>query len=416
MNYSTESLRHGGPPLEAERTAERPRVALVSTHPIQYHTPWYRALARREDIQTVVLYCHEATAQDQAEAGFGVKFDWDIPLLDGYAWEFLPNVSSRPGVTFWGLDTPELSRRIACGEYDAVVVNGWHYKSAWQAMNACWRTGTPVLMRSDSQLRTHRNPVKAGVKWPLYRAFIPRLDSCLPVGFRSREYFLHYGARPDRIFEVPHIVDADRLAAEASGWEEKRAELRRRWDLPDDEIVFLFAGKFIDKKRPLDFVRAIVQGRAMGAQISGLMAGDGALRPACAAEAAASAAPVRFAGFLNQREIVQAYVCADALVLPSDGGETWGLVVNEAMVCGRPCFLSDQVGCAPDLIDEGQTGATFPCGDAGALAALLVRYADRRVLRGMGENARRKIEAYSPQAAAGRLALAVHSTLTRKLK
>lgn len=395
-------------------THKVPRVAIVTTHPIQYHTPWFRALAGRTDIDSQVLYCHKATPQDQAKAGFDVEFDWDIPLLSGYPWEFLPNVSAKPGVGFWDLDTPEVARRIARRDYDAVVLNGWHYKSAWQAIRACWKTGIPVMARSDSQLRTPRTAMKIGAKWPFYRFFIPRLDACLAVGFWSREYFLHYGAHPDRVFEVPHIVDLDRISTEAADWMKQRTELRRKWGLPENGIVFLFPGKFIGRKRPLDFVRSIRQARKMGAQVSGLMVGDGALRSACAAEAEESSTPIRFAGFLNQTEIIQAYVASDALLLPSDGGETWGLVVNEAMACGRPCFLSDQVGCAPDLIDEGKTGAIFPCGDVTRIAELIQQYASPDTLRSMGENARKKIDAYSPSLAAERLVEAVQSTLTRK--
>jgi glycosyltransferase involved in cell wall biosynthesis len=391
-----------------------PRVAIVSTHPIQYHTPWFRALAARPDIQVTVLYCHKATPRDQAQAGFGVQFEWDVSLLDGYAWEFLPNVASTPGVSFWGLNTPALPRRITRGEYDAVVLNGWHYRSAWQAIQACWRSGTPVLARGDSHLQTPRHPVKIAAKWPFYRLFIPRLAACLPVGAWSREYFLHYGARPGRVFEVPHTVDSDRISRQASACLEQRAELRRKWDLPEEDVVFLFSGKLIPRKRPLDFVRAIAQARRMGASVSGLVAGDGVLRSDCETEARQSAAPIRFAGFLNQTEIVQAYVAADALALPSDGSETWGLVVNEAMVCGRPCFLSDRIGCTPDLIDPGKTGAVFPCGDVDGLAALMKQYAGRPTLHDMGEHARRKIGAFTPAAAADRLAAAVHGALSSR--
>jgi glycosyltransferase involved in cell wall biosynthesis len=258
--------------------------------------------------------------------------------------------------------------------------------------------------------------VKTGAKWPFYRLFIPRLDACLACGAWSREYFLHYGANPGRVFEVPHTVDSERISREASGWMEKRAEVRRKWDIREEDAVFIFPGKLIARKRPLDFVRAIGQARRMGAQVSGLMVGDGVFRPACEAEARESGTPIRFTGFLNQTEIIQAYVAADALALPSDGGETWGLVVNEAMVCSRPCFLSDQIGCSPDLIDPGKTGAIFPCGDVESFAALLKHYGDRHTLRDMGENARQKIGAYTPAAAAAHLVEAVQSALTKTRK
>jgi len=395
---------------------QKPRVAIVSTHPIQYLAPWFRALACRKDIEFVVLYCHEATPQDQAKSGFGVEFAWNVSLLEGYEYEFLPNVSSKPGLaSFLGLDTPDLSRRITKGEFDAVVVNGWHYKSAWQAIAECWRTGTPALARGDSHLKTPRHPLKSTAKWPFYRSFIPQLNSCLPVGIWSRDYFLHYGADPQRIFVVPHVVDSDRISAEACRLKEKRSDLRRKWGLPEEDAVFAFAGKFVEKKRPLDFVRALSQARRMGAHVSGLMIGDGPLRPACAREVLEIKAPILFTGFLNQREILEGYVAADALVLPSDG-ETWGLVVNEAMVCGRPCFVSDQVGSGPDLIAEGINGAMFPSGNSDWLAGLLRQYADRPRLGAMGQHARESIDRYSPRVAADRLVAAVTNALTRSKK
>ena len=104
-------------------------------------------------------------------------------------------------------------------------------------------------------------------------------------------------------------------------------------------------------------------------------------------------------GFLNQSELPAAYASADVLVLPSDGQETWGLVVNEAMACGIPAIVSDVVGCGPDLIDPGQTGATFPFGDVAALASAI-----ESVLAFDPEQTRRHLAAkmalYSPARAA----------------
>ena len=126
--------------------------------------------------------------------------------------------------------------------------------------------------------------------------------------------------------------------------------------------------------------------------------------------------PVTFGGFLNQTEIARAYVAADCLVLPSDFGETWGLVVNEAMACGLPVIVSDRVGCGPDLVEEGVTGYTFPCGDIGRLASRLVTLsADHGRLRRMGEQARLRIMNYSVEHAVAGTLQAIDSVV-RKAK
>ena len=95
-----------------------------------------------------------------------------------------------------------------------------------------------------------------------------------------------------------------------------------------------------------------------------------------------------------------AYIAADVLVLPSDARETWGLVVNEAMSCGRPCLVSDRVGCGPDLVLAGETGFVFPLGDVGVLASRMVDCASRpELLAAMGGKARARMARHSVPAA-----------------
>jgi glycosyltransferase involved in cell wall biosynthesis len=379
---------------------KRKRLAILTTHPIQYHAAWFAALASHPEIDLQVFFCHQATAHEQAKAGFGVDFNWDIPLLDGYPYRFLNNVASHPSVnSFSGLDTPEVAELIARNHYDAVMVNGWHYKSAWQAMRACWRTQTPVMARGDSHLHNGRHVAKRVLKWPFYNWFISKLDACLAVGKWSREYYLHYGAKPERVFLAPHAVNDTYFGEQAPRLADQRGALRARWKLDATSAVYLLVGKLIDVKRPLDFVAAIGKAANAGARIAGLIVGDGPLRRECEDLVNRTEAPIRFAGFLNQSEIAAAYVAADALVLPS-AAETWGLAVNEAMACGRPCFVSDQVGCGPDMIVHDETGALFRMGDREALATLLSEYAaNPKKLMSMNQAARSKAQEYTVGAA-----------------
>lgn len=372
------------------------RVAVLSSHPIQYHAPWFRALANSPDLDLEVLFCHQATPREQAAAGFGVEFDWDAPLLDGYPHRFLKNVAQSPTTSsFGGLDTPELATIITKNRYGAVIVNGWHHKSAWQAIWACWRTGTPVLARGDSHLHTPRHALKKMLKSVPYRWFIPRFDACLAVGKWSSDYFVHYGARRRDIFLVPHVVDEDRFSTQYERLHASRNELRAKWHLGEDDTVFLFSAKFIDLKRPMDFIRAVNLAARGSRRIKGVMVGDGPLRRECESMSADLGAPVRFAGFLNQSQIASAYVASDVLILPSEF-ETWGLVVNEAMTSGRACIVSDRVGSGPDLVTPGETGFVFPLGDIQGLASLMLQLqSNPPELKRMGQRARDRISRYS---------------------
>jgi len=375
-------------------------LAIVSTHPIQHHSPWFRGLAAHPDLRTHVYYCHQATSQEQARAGFGVEFEWDVPLLSGYPHSFLRNIAHPPGHgRFAGFDTPEIGKIIRRRDYDAVLVNGWNYKSAWQAIWAAWQSDVRVFVRGDSHLHSPRSRTVRATKLLAYRRFVPCFDACLAAGEWSREYFAYYGARPDRIFFVPHVVDAEYMAIESQRLRAKRSELRRQWGLREDSVVFLFVGKFTETKRPLDFVRAVYDASGNERSVEGLMVGDGPLRGACEDFVRSHHAPISFAGFLNQSQIVRAYACSDLLVLPSDG-ETWGMVVNEAMACRRPCLVSDRVGCYPDLVFPGETGVVFPHCNVSALTAYIVELArNPSQIALMGEKAFNRLRSYSVQAA-----------------
>jgi glycosyltransferase involved in cell wall biosynthesis len=378
------------------------RLAILTTHPIQYHGAWFRRLAAEPRLSIEVFYCHQASAKEQASAGFGVEFDWNIPLLEGYPHRFLRNVARTPAIAgFAGLDTPEIKDTIARERFDAVMINGWHYKSSWQAMHACWKSGTPVMVRSDSHLHSKRSLFKRVAKQPFYSWFISKLDACLPVGKWSSDYFLHYGASPERVVIVPHVVDTDFFDCQSQRLTPQRDALRARWHF-NDAIVFLFVGKFTEQKRPLDFLNAIGEAKKLGAPVAGLMVGDGPLRAACEKRISSNNLPVRTVGFLNQSQIAEAYVAADALVLPSTA-ETWGVVVNEAMACARPCFVSDRVGCAPDMIKADETGVSFPVGDTAALGLALSRFAlNRHQISWMGERAREQSQMYTLSVAVDR--------------
>jgi glycosyltransferase involved in cell wall biosynthesis len=196
------------------------------------------------------------------------------------------------------------------------------------------------------------------------------------------------------------VIDELNFATGAQRLKSQRDEIRGVWNLPLDSTVFLFAGKFIAKKNPLDYLKALEIACRDGASVVGLMVGDGPLRLACESQVIAAGLPVTFSGFLNQSELLKAYIAADCLVLPSDGGETWGIVVNEAMWSGLPCIVSDRVGCGPDLVAAQGTGEVFPLHDEVALAAAMVNFASNPLLRReSGERARALIQEYSIAAA-----------------
>ncbi len=389
------------------------RLGVLDTHPIQYHAPLYRKLA--EAVELTVYYAFRQTPEGQAAGGFGVAFDWDVPLLEGYPYRFLENRARRPGVGhFRGSDTPEIGRLIEAGDFDGFLVHGWHSLAYWQAMRACWRTKTPLFVRGDSQLATPRRWWVRASKRLLYSAFIPRFDAYLCVGKRAGEYYRHYGADPAKMVFCPHAVDNAWFAAKAEEARPQREVLRRHMGAGKGEVVLLFAGKFIAKKRVGDLVAAAALLQKEDRPVRLCLVGSGPLEGELRAQAERLSLPVHFAGFKNQSELPPYYAAADLLVLPSDGGETWGLVVNEAMACGLPAVVSNACGCAPDLIEEGRNGASHPMGDIPALAAAIGAMLPRLGSVEVREALQAKMGAYSFERSVEGVIKALEMTAGRK--
>jgi glycosyltransferase involved in cell wall biosynthesis len=344
------------------------RLAIVASHPIQYYTPVFRELAQRLEIK--VFYAHRATSEDQAKAGFGVGFNWDIDLLSGYKHTFLQNVAEWPGLDhFSGCDTPEIGSQLAEGHFNAVLILGWRLKSFWQTIFAAKRLRLPLLARGDSHLETPRSALKKCAKAVTYPAFLRLFDAALYVGKRSRAYWTHYRYPSTRLYFSPHCVDTEWFADRATA--ASRDELRARLGIAFDANVVLFVGKLVHFKRPLDLVAAAALMKTAGHEIVVLVAGAGPLETELAIAARANGITIHLLGFRNQSEMPAIYAASDVLVLPSDGRETWGLVANEALACGRPIVLADTVGAAPDLAADEVAGRVFPLGDIDALVGAL---------------------------------------------
>lgn len=341
-------------------------LGIVTSHPIQYQAPLFRALAERVDL--TVYFSHQATGKDQAEAGFELGFDWDTDLTNGFQHTFLENVASRPGITqFAGCDTPSIGTILAADKVEVVAVYGWHFKSYLQAAKAGRRLRIPVMARTDSHLAAPRPLAMRAVKAIVQPVFLRQFDMFLATGTRSAQYLRRYRVPESRIRIVPYCIDVDAFASAAARGRADRERLRAEFGAAHDESIVLFVGKFIALKEIPTLIDAMARLVASGQAVRLVLVGSGPLAGELAAMANARSLPVTFVGFVNQTRLPEVYAAADVLVLPSSS-ETWGLVVNEAFACGVPAVVSDRVGCGPDMIVEGLTGSIISVGDAERLA------------------------------------------------
>lgn len=348
-----------------------PHVAFLTSHPIQYQAPLFRALAARDDLELTVLFCSDHGARAYHDAGFATTVRWDVPLCEGYRHAFLPNLRHGGGSgSPLGLVNPGIVTALRSGRFRALVVHGWAHVTNWLAFATASAIGLPFFIRGESNGLSERGGVKDLVRQALLRQLFRRAAGVLAIGTLNRRFYERHGVVPGRIGFTPYAVDNAFFREAADTLVPGRESLRHEYDIPADASVFLFCGKLTPVKRPMDVVEAFAR-LSEREQAYLIFLGDGPLRTELEARGRAlGLRNVRFAGFRNQTELSRFYAMSDVLVLPS-AFEPWGLVVNEAMNFGLTVVASDQVGSAVDLVRPGETGRIFPHGDIGALAAAM---------------------------------------------
>ena len=379
---------------------QRPlRLLIIASHPVQYESPILRLLEQDPRVESEVAYCDLHGAEAGIDPDFGVEVKWDVPLLDGYKWTLIPNRSWRPGIgSFFGLLNVGIWHKIRRGNFDAVVLlTGYVYATFWIAVIAAKFSGVPVLFGTDATSLQPRDGKrwKVVVKKRLLPAIFRLADVVIILSEAGRQFILRMGIPESRVVLTPFVVDNEWWRQRAS--EANRSEVRGRWGIPEDALVVLFCAKLQPWKRPDDVLRAFAKANVDGTYL--VFAGDGAMRAEleAAAKGLGVADRVRFLGFVNQTGLPGVYCASDVLVLASDY-EPFGLVVNEAMLCGRPAIVSDRVGARSDLVKEGQTGFSYPCGDSDALAKILAAVlSDRNRLAELSRAAATRMETWSPR-------------------
>tara|TARA_B110000240_G_scaffold3750_1_gene4245 strand:- start:9254 stop:10417 length:1164 start_codon:yes stop_codon:yes gene_type:complete len=362
------------------------RLAIVTSHPIQYYAPWFKHLSSLLDLH--VFYMFESKEQGLEDNEFGVSFNWDIDLLEGYKYTFLKNVSKYPSVNkFNGCDVPSLKKEIKAGGFDSVLVLGWYLKGFWQAIVTCKLNKIPVIVRGDSKLEKNNSFFKRSIKKVIYPIMLRSFDMCLYVGHRNKEYLKHYCVPEKKLTFCPHFINQEFFKKKTVNF--SKNEVIKKLNLSHTSYKVLFVGKLIDIKRPLDILRALSLIPKDLIEIELLIVGSGYLelemKEYCKIN---NENRVHFLGFKNQTELPSIYKVSDVLILPSSN-ETWGLVVNEGFSLLTPAIVSDGVGCAPDLIEEGITGEVFRSGDIESLSSKIKKvlsYINKeRVLSGIAE-------------------------------
>jgi glycosyltransferase involved in cell wall biosynthesis len=335
------------------------KLAIVTSHPIQYNAPLFALISEKPEIELMVFYTWgEASMGSKYDPDFGKTIEWDIPLLDGYAYTFVQNTAKDLGSHhFKGIINPSLNLEIENWGADAVWVWGWAFDSHLKAIRH-FKGKVPVWFRGDSTLLDETKGFS--FKKIARRIFLTwvyrRIDKAFYVGTHNKAYYKKHGLKESQLVYAPHAVDNNRFSDETGEKTMRALEWRKELGYSQSDLVILFAGKFEQKKNP-SFILELSK-QISSPNVKFLMVGNGILEAELKSNARDDSRFV-FLDFQNQSQMPILYRVADIFILPSLGpGETWGLSINEALASGTKVIASEYCGGAIDLIHD-ENGIRF---------------------------------------------------------
>jgi glycosyltransferase involved in cell wall biosynthesis len=372
------------------------RLAVVASHVIQYQDPFFRQLAADPEIDLTVLYGSRHGAETYRDEDMGTSVQWDVPMLEGYHHRFLRNLARDPNAGYTRLVNPGIVPALVRGHYDAVIfMLGWGSVTALLGIITCWFTRTPFFLFGDSSFPPPETTLRARVRAGLLRILFGLTTGFMVSGELNARYYRHYGAAEETFFLLPWAIDNERFVRESRLSADERAALRARFGVGNDDVLILYSAKLVPRKDPMTLLHAFERMQLRDRAVL-LFLGDGILRELLEEYVRTHGLHdrVRFAGFVNQKELPRHYAIADLFVLPSSY-EPRGAVLNEAMACGLPVVVTDRCGSIGDIVQENTNAFVYPAGDAAALAAILDRLTGDATLRQtMGAESRAIIDTW----------------------
>jgi len=352
-----------------------PSVAIVHNHPIHYQH---------------LLFC------ELAKQGLDFEVLFIAAYSDGRMESPLPKDSEYPFSIAYAGPYEKASRiETACFVWKAfnrirpavAIISGYSDAAAWAAWLWSSLHRTKKILWAESTIRDHR---RRGWRELPKRVFVMGCDVAHVYGTSSLEYLEKLGMPRSRIRTKRAIANTALFLSGSDARAESRTTIRVLYCgrlSPEKNLPFLmraFARLNQDTESPRLVLKLVGYGPLEEA-LRGLVKELGISKI------------VDFAGGKHQTDLPKVFKNSDVLILPSTS-ETWGLVVNEAMLSGLAVAVSDRCGCVSDLV-RPENGWIFSPENEVALTELLARIADtpRVVLEMMGRCGRSIAAEYSPE-------------------
>ena len=402
QEHSLPKLAEGVSSLVNRITQERAvsKLLLLAANQTQNARPLHYLTSR--GLAPLVAICADSSAKEHGEewinrkcfkqSGVAAISQQDTNEDYGVPHWYPRNRALMPSLgRFFGVWNPDVFRLLLVA--DAVVIFGHNYCTLLLATIVSRCLGKPLIVSTDG-VGLGVSPLKKYAKQLLYPFWYRFFCSAVIVpSTRSKRFLASLGVDQKKIFLTPYCSDEERLLERAAVGAKDANHLRARWEGGKSKaMVFLFVGKFIERKGVRTLIRAW---RELPENLRLVMVGDGPLTDELK-DLSDGSKSICWEGLVSYADLPVYYSACDILIHPADN-EPWGLTVSEAMVLGKPVVVSDAVGAGDDLVENRVGGWIFPAGDAAALRTLVeeISELDREVIQNAGNAASHRVALYS---------------------
>lgn len=372
------------------------KLAVITTHPIQYNAPLFELLAKRGKLDLKVFYTWgRDVLESKYDPGFQREVAWDIPLLEGYAYTFVNNVAKQQGSHhFSGINNPTLCSEITDWSADVILVFGWAFKSHLKAIRF-FHKKKKILFRGDSTFVTAQSWLKSLIRKQFLQFVYRHVDTCLYVGTNNRNYYKRCSVADTKLLFAPHAIDNDRFYDRDGNYQLKADTWKAELGIEPEAVTLLFAGKLTKDKNAQLLIDTLPLLSGTNFPVHLIIVGNGEFEMSLKSRAAGNT-HIHFVPFQNQAMMPVVYRLGDIFVMPTLTSDTWGLAINEAMASGRAVVVSNMCGAAVDLVKEGENGFVFNSTDPDDFRKkILTLCHDKNLCLYMGANSGEMIKGWS---------------------
>jgi len=334
----------------------------------------YAQLAKNDLWHIHVLFAYDLGSSPYFDKGFGREIAWDNLNLNAFSHEFL-NEERLETIVPSQLDSPNTESRLEAYGADVIIVYGYIQPLQRRAINWGHKRGIPILMISDSELRSHRIWYRELAKHIVLPPILRKISAFLTTGDSNEDFYRLYGVSPLRMYRTPFPIDVETYQSAFADYASLRSHLRKSHQIDEDQLVVTMVGKTESRKRQQDLIAALTHCGEDATRVVLLLVGSGPLE-AELRELAQQSSNIRvvFAGFVSPRDLPSYYAATDVYAHVSDY-DPHPLAISEAIYMGCPIIASSSIGSVgpTDDVQIGANGLCFPTRNIPALSQCLWR-------------------------------------------